>query len=423
MLEARSEPYPTTNRWYVLALLTAIMTVHHIDRNVMAVIVEPVRREFGLSDGAMGVLTGLAHSTALAVFILPLGWLVDRVNRVRLIGLLVVMWSGLTTLGATAQGYLSLFAIRAGVGAAEAGGSPASVSIISDSFSARERPTALGLYYVHVALGTGLIFLLGGYVAQHHGWRAAFLLAGLPGLLLGILLLLTIREPRRETVHAAPPRVAEMLRALGGNRPLQFMLAAGATATIAQTAVWAWMSAFFMRAHGLSLVQVGLVVAAAAGVGKGLGSVLSGPAMRLLARDRASAMWRFPALMLVSSVPIAWAMVFAPATAEAIVAGVALGVVLGCWAAPATAILISVADPRMRGSATSAYQLACNLIGAGGGPLLTGLLSDLMGGGAALGAALALSMTVNIASAVFFYAACRSNARRESAAQDGAAID
>ena len=119
-------------------------TVRHIDRNVMAVIFEPVRREFGLSDGAIGVLTGVAHSTALALFILPMGWLVDRTNRVRLIGTMVVVWSGLTALGATAQGYIGLLAIRAGVGAAEAAGSPASVSILADSFSARERPNRDG---------------------------------------------------------------------------------------------------------------------------------------------------------------------------------------------------------------------------------------------------------------------------------------
>lgn len=412
MTAMRPEANPSVSRWYALAFLTAIMTVHHIDRNVMAVIVEPVRREFGLSDGAMGVLTGVAHSTALALFILPMGWLVDRTNRVRLIGTMVVVWSGLTALGATAQGYIGLLAVRAGVGAAEAGGSPASVSILSDSFSARERPTAMGIFYVHVALGTGLIFLVGGYVAQHYGWRAAFLLAGLPGVVLGVLLLLLVREPLRENPHAAPPRIAEMFAALRNNHPLQFMLAAGAMATVAQTSVWAWMSAFFMRAHGLTLTEVGMVIAVSAGIGKGLGSALSGPAMRLLSRDTDAAMWRLPALMLTASVPLCWSMILAPELPGAVAAAVALGVALGCWAAPATAILVSVVDPRMRGSATSAYQLSCNLIGAGGGPLLTGLISDRMGGGAALGPALAIALTVNFGSAACFYAACRSRAVR-----------
>jgi len=405
---AMAEPVRATSRWYVLAVLTAIMTVHHIDRNVISVVVEPIRLEFGLSDGAMGLLTGFAHSATLALFILPMGWVADRVNRVRMIAALVLVWSCLTGLGAVANSYVALLLMRCGVGAAEAGGPPAAISVLSDVFPKHERPTAMGIYYVHVALGVGLIFLGGGWIAQHFGWRAAFLLAGGPGIGLGLLLLFTVREPVRDRSAAgAAPGVREMAAALVGNRPLQLILLAGASATIAQTSVWAWMAAFFMRAHGMSLIDVGLLVAMSAGVAKGLGSALSGPLTRWMSHDRTALMWRLPALMLCLSVPICWAMVLLPGIVLPIASALLLGAALGCWAGPAMVILVAAVQPRMRASSVSAYHLCCNLIGASGGPLLTGLLSDMLGGGTALGTALAIALTVNFLAAACFFAACR----------------
>ena len=188
-------------RWYVLFVLTAIFTVHYVDRTVMSVVIEPIKEEFGLSDSALGLLSGLAHSGALSLFALPMGWLSDRTHRVRMVSGVVMIWSGITALGSLATGYWSLLLMRMGVGAAEAGGPPASVSIIGDLFERRELPTAMGVYYLAMGLGTGLIFLVGGYVAEFFGWRAVFLIAGIPGFLLGL----------GQPAAAAPPQ--------GGRRP------------------------------------------------------------------------------------------------------------------------------------------------------------------------------------------------------------
>jgi MFS family permease len=401
-----------TNKWYVLFIMTAIMSVHHIDRNVMNVIIEPVKHEFGLSDAAMGMLTGLGHSAALALFVLPMGWLADRTNRVKLMSGAVTIWSALTGLGALATGFPSLLLMRFGVGAAEAAGPPAVISLLSDVFRGKERPTAMGIYYLHVAVGTSIIFLTGGWVAHHFGWRAAFLLAGIPGLLLGILLLLTVREPARERDKSkADGGKTASLRDVGTmvrtNRTLQFSLAGGTMATIAQASVWAWMASFFMRNHGLDLVEVGVLIAIVAGPAKGFGSLISGPMIRRLSGDRPRELWRYPAIALCLSVPVAWAMVLAPTAWWSIAFSIVLGVVLGGWAAPITVILMTGVPSNARATSAGIYHLSTNLIGTGCGPLITGAISDLMGGDRAIGAALGIALSINILSAGSVWIACR----------------
>lgn len=184
-------------RWYVLALLTASQVCSYMDRTIIGLVIEPVRAEFGLSDGQMGFLSGLAFGIAFAVTALPFGWLVDRCNRAKLLALVVALWSLLTMLCGMAQSYLMLLASRMSVGAAEAGGSPTGVSIISDYFAPKERSSAIAIWYSSATLAVIVTFLFGGYVAQHYGWRATFLFAGIPGLVIALLIFFTLREPVR----------------------------------------------------------------------------------------------------------------------------------------------------------------------------------------------------------------------------------
>src|SRR5690606_843237 len=168
-----------------------------MDRTIIGLVIEPVRAELGLSDGQMGFLSGLAFSIAFAVLALPFGWLVDRCNRAKLLALVVALWSLLTMLCGMAQSYLMLLASRMSVGAAEAGGSPTGVSIISDYFAPKERSSAIAIWYSSATLAVIVTFLFGGYVAQHYGWRATFLFAGIPGLVIALLIFFTLREPVR----------------------------------------------------------------------------------------------------------------------------------------------------------------------------------------------------------------------------------
>lgn len=141
-------------QWWALALLGLVYTLHTIDRNIISAVVEPIKHEFQLSDRAVGALSGMAHSVAFALAVLPLGWLVDRVNRTRLLAGLLALWSGLTALSGLAGSYVGLLLARFGVGAAEAGSSPACMSLISDIFPAGRRASAIGIFYLSTAIGT-----------------------------------------------------------------------------------------------------------------------------------------------------------------------------------------------------------------------------------------------------------------------------
>lgn len=400
------EQFSPARRWYALILLTGVFAVNSIDRNVMSVILEPLKHEFHVSDTAMGTLVGVAHTTAFALFVIPMGLLADRLNRVRLISGLVILWSALTSLGALATGYGSLFLMRVGVGAAEAGSPPASVALIADIFPPEERPTALSTYYFAAAIGTGVTFLFGGYIAHHFGWRAVFLIAGIPGLLLGLLMLLTVREPRRFSAVQEPLMAGSSAKRLFRSHALGWACVGGTLASLAQTSTWAWMTSFLIRGHGFSLVNAALVAAASAGLGKGFGTLLSGPLTRRAAHDEPGKLWRYPGGTLILSVPIAWWMVAATSGSAAAWLTIVLGMVLGGWSGPAAAIMIAGVEPRSRGLATGAYQLTSNLIG-GFGALVTGAISDWLGGGAAIAPAIACTVTVNLLAAFGLYMSCR----------------
>lgn len=394
-------------RWYALALLTGIFAANSIDRNVMAVVLEPVKAELQLSDAAMGTLVGAAHTVALALFVVPMGLLADRINRVWLVSGLVIIWSALTSMGALASSYLSLLLMRAGVGAAEAGSPPASVALISDMFPPKQRPTALSTFYLAAAIGTGTIFLMGGYVAHHFGWRTVFIIAGVPGVILGLLLLTTVRDPR--------PPVRTEARGLGGsgrdfklllaNPALRWTCIGGTMASIGQVAVFAWLPSFLMRVHGYSLIDAGLATAAAAGLGKGLGTLFCGPLTRRAAGDRREKLWRYPGAALVLSVPLVWCMAGAGSPTTAAVLTFILAMALGSWAGPTAAILIAGVETSRRGLATSFYHLSTNLMG-GFGALAAGAISDWLGGGKAIAPALAITVSVNLLAAGGLFMAC-----------------
>ncbi|WP_157889086.1 MFS transporter [Herminiimonas arsenitoxidans] len=183
--------------WYALSILTMIYSCHFLDRTMISIIVEPVRAEFHLHDSQIGLLTGLAYGATFAIAGIPIGLLIDRVNRIKLLAILVTIWSGMTILSGIANSYIHLLLARMGVGASEAGGSPASLSLISDLFPPSKRSTAVGYFFLSNAIGATLSIIIGGFVTAQYGWRTAMLLAGIPGIILAAVLILTVRNPKR----------------------------------------------------------------------------------------------------------------------------------------------------------------------------------------------------------------------------------
>src|SRR5262245_8853593 len=183
---------PAAYAHYVVGLLMLVYTVNYLDRNILVILAEPIKRELALRDWQIGFLTGTSFAIFYAVLGLPIARLADRSHRVNICAVALVVWGGMTALCGVVSSYLQLVLARIGVGVGEAGGSPPAVSIISDYFAAERRATALGIYNLGVPVGMLLGFVMGGLINDLYGWRTAFVVAGIPGVLLAVLLKLTV---------------------------------------------------------------------------------------------------------------------------------------------------------------------------------------------------------------------------------------
>jgi predicted MFS family arabinose efflux permease len=280
--------------WYALVIMLLIFSCNFLDRAVLSLVAEPVRKEFGLSDSQLGVLNGFAFGLMFAIAGIPMGLLVDRVNRRKLLSCMVFLWSSATALCGLAQSYVWLLLGRMAVGAAEAGGAPTSYSLMSDYFPPRLRSTAVGFYYLGGAAGGLMCYLVGSKVAAHYGWRAALLIAAVPGIALAIIAFATLREPARgATETGARPAASERpvgliqaFRQIASNRALLALFGAAPLTSAAAASIGAWLPPFFMRSHGMSIGSASLVLGIAGGGCGAVGSTLGGAlADRLASRE------------------------------------------------------------------------------------------------------------------------------------------
>lgn len=402
---------PAASRYAVLALLSLIYLLHSVDRQVIGVVMEPLKHEFGVSDKMLGLLGGLAYAFAFAIACLPIGWLIDRFNRVRLLAALLTAWSGLTVLCGFASGYWVLLLARIGVGAAEAGAAPDIISVIADLFSARQRSFAIGLCYTCAALGVSLSFLVGSAVAAAHGWRSAFWLAGGPGLVLAALLAIFVREPRRGSTEADDgaetedvPSLAQATTYVFRTPGLVHLTSAISLSAFVLTTLWVWTTSFMIRYHGLSLAQAGRLIAFAA-LFQAAGSWLGGVTAERAAGRSVSAFGIVSAGSALAALPLGVGLTLADNVTASIACLCGMAFFSGAWTGPAFGLAMGLSKPRVRGVVGSFIQLFVNLVGAGVGPFVAGLLSDTLGGG--LRSALTICFTVNLWAAFHYVAAAR----------------
>jgi predicted MFS family arabinose efflux permease len=397
--------------WIAAALFTVVYTLHSVDRFVISVVIEPIRDEFGFTDTQLGALGGMAHALAYSLFVLPMGWLLDRVNRVRLLSFMLALWSGLTMLGALATGYWHLFAMRMGVGAAESATSPSIQSLIASLFPAKSRASAMGVVFSGVAIGTGLIFAIGGTISDTLGWRYVFLIAGLPGIILAVVMWFLLKEPARRTSKGAalekPPSTLQSIMFVLKSRTIILSTLGLTLASMSVASVWTWITPILVRQQDFSLTEAGFIIGLSAGVVK-FGSTLSaGFLADWIAKGRVDRLWIVPSCALVLSLPAAAGVVFGSSHWMVILFVLILGLTLGTHYSTPRALIVSVTPEHMRGSVASIEQLFVNLFGAGMGPLITGLISDRLGGDDSVGLALIATLSINIVAALCFWLAAR----------------
>lgn len=197
-MEKSGEPDFTPGyRRYALSVLVLVYISSHVDRNILGILLQPIKQDLKLTDTELGFLSGTAFAIFYATLGVPVAWLADRGNRRNIIAIAIALWSAMTALCGLTQNFWQLGLARIGVGIGEAGSSPPSHSIISDLYPPRQRSSAMAIYALGVYIGAMLGYLVGGYVSEYVGWRATFFVVGLPGLAIALLVRRTLREPPR----------------------------------------------------------------------------------------------------------------------------------------------------------------------------------------------------------------------------------
>jgi predicted MFS family arabinose efflux permease len=385
------EPAKGAHQRYALFMLTLVLALNMADRNFLLIVLEPIKTEFRLSDSQVGMLSGMTFGLTYAAASIPLGLLVDRVNRSRLLAAVLFIWSGATALAATAQGFASLLLTRLVVGASEAGGSPASLSLIADYFESKHRPAAISIYNMGTPLGASAALALGGMVVAEWGWRAGFLMAGLPGLIVAALVLMTLRDPRKAVARSAARGAAAdvaagllaALRAILTGRCLLLMAGGITMMSTASAGVTNWVVPFLMREHGLPVAQAGFAMAGCYGLGA-LGLAAAGLfTHRIRDHDPRYGLYFTMAVALIS---VAGTSLFllAPDCPLSLAGLIILGSLGYTYIGASLAIVINVSPERERGSVLAILQIFTNLFGYGVGTMLVGVFSDFYGGPSSL---------------------------------------
>ena len=406
---------------WVLAVLTAAYICSYLDRDLLSMLVEPIKRDLVLTDTQMGLLSG----TAFAIFYVTsgvfVGALADIWSRRLIIGTCLFIWSATTALTGVTSSFGQFFAARLGVGLGESGCVPAAQSLIANYFPARRRAAALGIFTAGSAIGTVLGFLLGGWINEWFNWRTAFFVASIPGIVIGVLVFATVGEPQRKTALGATHEetslasIATRIRGatvfLVAKRSFRYLALATALIMIVQYGIATFAASLFIRHHHLGSGQVGIVLAIAFGFAGGIGLVLGGRVGDRLARRNPAGYLQFAAVATGVSVPLYWGWAFCGTSATASCLLAAAAFAGNAAFGPLFAALHGIVQPSRRALGVSVLMFSSCIVGIGLGPLLGGGLSDVLAtwfGAESLRVALAAIGALGLPAAAGFVAASRS---------------
>ena len=384
------------DRWYVLAVLTAVYALNIADRFSIATLLEPIRRELGLSDSGIAFLTGFALALFYVTVGIPIAALADRTNRRNILALSLAIWSGMTALCGLARSYGELLLARFAVGIGEAGGTPPSTSILADKFPPAARPMALTIFALGACLGSWLGSSVAGAAAERGGWRLAFLVLGIPGVLLALLVAATVREPRRGQLdsHAATAgsgakrltpleilqQVVDTVRYMARQRSAVHLVVGGSVATFWSWGLMWWTPTFLQRSHQLSVGAAGGLLGPMHLVAGTAGTLLAGAVMALPAARDPRFVTRFLTwLTVLSTVPSFLAYEVGSLRAATVLLWIFVPAVY-FYIGPILGLLQNVVPANMRAGAVAILLFTANVANLILAPQVIGLLSDWFAG-------------------------------------------
>lgn len=397
--------------WVVVAFLIVLYTLSFIDRQILGLLVAPIRHDLNISDTQFSLLAGFSFVIMFTFCGIPVGWIVDNTSRRMIIALGCAVWSLMTALCGVTSSFGGLFAARIGVGVGEAALNPAAYSLMSDYFKSGRLTTAISFYTLGVPLGSGLALMIGGAVTNAlssvhvslpligspRPWQVAFLAVGLPGLLLALMVPVVIKEPPRTEglAHTAEqrPNIVAVLKYMSGQKWLYSGIILGGTFAAAFCyAANTWMPAFFMRAYGFTARDAGFFLGSSILFGGIPGAILAGwLADKLLERGRTDAH------LLVGQIYVTGILVCGALGALVPIKGLSIALIAGfgffsfTWTGVNAALLQLITPNRMRGQVSAIYLFIINLIGLGLGPTAVAVATDyLFKNDAAVGKSLGL---------------------------------
>ncbi len=401
-------------RHYVLFVLACLSAMNQLDRQIMNILIEPIRHEFSLGDTQIGALVGLAFALIYTALSIPAALYAVRGNRTGLLTVSALIWGAMTTACGFAVSYSQLFLTRFGVGIGEAGGMPASHAIISDLYGPDDRAMALSTWAAGVNVGVFGAFLFGGIIGQVYGWRIAFVAAGAMTLAIAALLRLTVREPARrmppQQAHenVSPRPFGDTLRIMTRSSILRHVTIASTLASISGYASLTWLPSFFVRSHGMTIASAGTYLALTIGIGGAFGTWFGGVACDWLRRrDLRWSLW-LVAAVLVATRPLYFGALLVQPTLSALLLFLIPGICSAIYVGPSLAVLHNYMRAELRPVASSVFLLVLNLIGLGLGPLMAGALSQFIfasHGADALRYSLVVVQCISFWAAIHYYLA------------------
>ena len=366
-------------RW-LLFVLFLVCFVNYADRSVVGAVLEPIRKEFHLSDSQLGLLQGLSFALFYALLGIPIARLAERYSRVRIIAVATLVWSAMTALCGTVSSYLMLLSMRVGVGVGEAGFMSPATSLLGDHYERQERSLATSFMMLGVPFGGLVGALLGGRIAQTLGWRWAFLVMGVPGLLIAVLIFLTLREPARGVAHeraeAEAPSLLDVLLQCGSQPVFRHVVMGGILGGFGLHGVGQFLGVYFSRVHGLSYGAAGALYGAQTFLSVAGGLLIGGSLTHRLGKRDARWYALIPAIGMFGAVPLYLAGFLAQGLTASATLIILAGVSLVMHYGPGLAIVQNLATPRTRASYVALYMLFINMVAMGLGPPLLGFLSD-----------------------------------------------
>ncbi|MBM4203976.1 MAG: MFS transporter [Gammaproteobacteria bacterium] len=413
-----TEQKTTGYAWYALIVLFIVYVFNFIDRSIVNILAESIKKDLGLYDWQIGLLgAGLPFAIFYTVLGIPIARMADRRNRRNILAICLALWSGATALCGLAGNFWQLLAARIGVAVGEAGGSPPSHSMISDYFAQDRRATALGIYALGIPVGTMLGFLFGGWLTENFSWREAFIIVGLPGIAMAVFVRFGLREPVRSHSQLAveakkeEPPIMEVFAALWSRRSFRYMALGGALHALVGYGVGPFVPMMFQRVHEMSPSDIGLVLfyLGFAGI---LGTTSGGYfADKLGKNDVRWYVW-LPGIATLVSVPFSTTMYLLPDPILAFWIGAIPGFLGAYYLGPTFALAQGMVGPRMRALTASILLFILNLISMGLGPLIVGATSDWLNANTDLGVrsiqwALVSVLIFNVLSTVFYLMAAK----------------